>query len=475
VKRLCQWVLCLAVFGSSIALAADPASDAGGDGPTLGTAPASPKLISNLGANPIFITNATITTLNNGCSQPPPAGTGVTANTPAAPAKLSPAVTGVSTPAAPSKLAPAVTGVAASAPAASSKLAPAVTGVAAAPAAPVTQTSSSSPAPTLPVAGWEPTLSSEPTLPCLGDTCCENCCPHHGHIVGGAGVYLVQPYFENNPSYAFYEEGTGPGSRVDITQHMNVAPEIWLGYVGESGLGIRGRWWYFREDTNQTLKPTNSEDLLVSSAAPVGAMLLGTNVDAFNDTSKLQVQLTDLEVTQDFTLCNWSLMAEGGLRLVDITQGYNAFMIAGAGAARISSGSTLTAAGTVFGLEARRPLLAGFSLYGTVRGSVLFGSAKQVAVSGGSSDLAELTGFSQYSQDQVISIEEQELGVEYCRTVCRSRLFAQIGLIGQEWIGPGNASRSVWSSPAPAVPNFSTATTSNFGFFGLTVRFGVEF
>jgi len=256
---------------------------------------------------------------------------------------------------------------------------------------------------------------------------------------------------------------------------MDVAPEIWLGYIGDSGLGARARWWYFREDTSQSapLSRPGGGILTVFSAAPLGAFLIEDNAAAFQATSKLQVQVWDFEAIQDTTLCNWDLLFSGGLRLVDITQNYNAFAIRGSGAAAppILSGSSLTGVGPVVGLEARRPLSdSGLSLYGSARASLLFGSSKQNAAGGD-----EANGLLQAHEDQVLSIEELELGVEFGQKVGHSRVFGQVAMVGQEWFGAGNATHSVTTSAPTTAPVFSTADSSNLGFFGVVFRLGVNY
>jgi Legionella pneumophila major outer membrane protein precursor len=493
VKRLSQCVLCVAVFGSPIALAADPASDAGGDGPRLGTAPAS---ISNLGANPIFITNATIATLNNGCSQPPPAGTGVTASTPAAPSTLAPAVTGVaaSIPAAPSKPAPAVTGVAASTPAAPSTLAPAVTGVTAStPAAPgklapaVTAVAASPAAPSEPapaVTAWAATPAapaSAPVLGCTLDTLCPGWCACRSAacgVIGGAGLYLLEPYISNNQAYGVEntvgrgEDMIPPGVRadqiVDLRQHIDVAPLVWLGYLTEEGWGGRVRYWYLREGTTQTTAPVAAADanILVESAAPLGIDL--PSGSSINVTSELAMQFLDVEGLDHRRAGSWDLLVSGGLRFMRVDETYNAYN----DAATLLSNRSFQGIGPTVALEARRPFgISGLDLYGSARGSVVIGSANQEASEGGAT--------SQAHQDRGVPIAELELGLEYDYAVGHARLFAQIGLVGQDWFGVGNASRSaIHMLPGgdfgtPATGGYSL--DSDIALLGVCFRIGVDY
>jgi hypothetical protein len=70
-----------------------------------------------------------------------------------------------------------------------------------------------------------------PMVPCPES--CDNGsgCQLHGGIIGGVGINLVQPFFTDNLSYqSTLMTNTGAvGSRVDVSHHVDVAPELWRG------------------------------------------------------------------------------------------------------------------------------------------------------------------------------------------------------------------------------------------------------
>src|SRR5262245_60370723 len=80
-----------------------------------------------------------------------------------------------------------------------------------------------------------------------------------GEWVPGAGLYLGHPYFQNNPAYNVLQENNGVSprliraDRVDIRHRVGAAPLVWLGYMGEDGVGGRARFWHFRQGTAQTV------------------------------------------------------------------------------------------------------------------------------------------------------------------------------------------------------------------------------
>jgi hypothetical protein len=110
------------------------------------------------------------------------------------------------------------------------------------------------------------------------------------------------------------------------------------------------------------------------------------------------------------------------------------------------------------------------SLYGSGRSRFLFGEAHQTAAGGD-----ELKGTQESHDHPIVAVGELELGIEFDHAISQCRFFGQIALVGQEWFGAGNASRSSRGSPPTTIPNFSTEDNSNFGLLGLALRVGLDF
>jgi hypothetical protein len=330
-----------------------------------------------------------------------------------------------------------------------------------------------------------PALPAPPAEARCGATlCCDNpicCCeaPRRDGLIAGAGIYLIQPYFQDNLAFVLQRTvGRGAGSpgtrvddRVDITHHTDVAPLVWLGYLTEEGLGGRARYWYFRQGTNQTQMSSPSSGangVLAFSAAPLGLALI--NGQGINVTSKLEVQVADLEGLNDLHAGNWDILLAAGVRLLRIEQGYNAF-IPQSNLNTLLSGHSFQGAGPTLAMEARRPLgESGLALYGSARGSLVFGSAHQNASVPGLNESAL------DHRDRTLPIGELEVGVEYGRSVGHSRVFGQVALVGQDWFGAGNASRSTVNSvPGGALTGAGYTGDSDIAFFGVAFRVGVNY
>lgn len=337
-------------------------------------------------------------------------------------------------------------------------------------------------------------------------------------FIGGAGLYVIQPYFENNPGYNFIVQGAKPEvqkvDRVNITHHLDVAPLVWLGYIDDDGFGGRVRYWHFRQGVEQALRlppfvgtydikfvpkppPGHYEPVVtsgtlytLSSAAPLGlqafgdtlSLMHGPEATTFVIDSNLNVQVLDLECIRDFRAAGWNFLVAGGLRLGWIDQTYNVYDAQSTSPRELrtlSSSYQFQGVGPVVALEARLPLgQSSFCFYGSTRASVLFGSADQQAAFGGQ-ELRNDDPNPQFASDhrtRSLWIAELELGLEYRQTVGRTLLFGQLGLVAQDWFNAGNASHSTNFTYINSPPTIGGATAdSDIAFFGFACRLGVGY
>lgn len=357
-----------------------------------------------------------------------------------------------------------------------------------------------------------------------------------GGVIAGVGLYLMQPYFQNNPAYTVFTQDqvtpvdpkTGKpdfnhpntqtlsesADRVSVHSHVEVAPLVWLGYVNPDGFGGRVRWWTFREGTSQTMslppivgpfyvgvetiEPPAHPVILVtgnqatiSSAAPLGLQAFGDTVGIQHGaeattlavTTELYLQVGDVEAVQAFRAGGCNFLVSGGVRLAQINQTYNAYDFQSGipqSPRTLASTYNFRGIGPTLALELRRPLGGiGLGVYGTARGSAVFGSADQSASFFGQ----ELRNddpnpqFATQHRTRAIPVADLEAGVQYGRSVGGSWLFGQAGLVGQEWFGAGSASRSTNATVQTTLrPVLGGAPLdSNIAFLGLALRVGLNY
>jgi hypothetical protein len=328
---------------------------------------------------------------------------------------------------------------------------------------------------------------ADPDSPDAGICGLFNCCvPLQWHLLAGVGLYAMEAHYDSNMAYGIQgtaNRSTGPippgsagtrvAERVDIDQHMVVAPQVWLGFLSDDGLGARVRYWYFREGTNQAFNGGSGtsgtvNSTLIFSAAPLGLSLIN-GTSTMVATSKLQLQVVDAEGMLNLNAAKWDILFSGGVRFAQIDQAYNAF-VPQRGDNTLLSSNTFSGAGPTLALELHRPICSCLSLYGTVRYSLVFGSGQQQA------SIPDQNAVAQDLRHVGIGIAELELGLEYKHVVGRYQLFGQLAVVGQNWSGAGSASRSsVNVLPGGAFIGAAYTGDSDINFLGLAARIGVNY
>jgi hypothetical protein len=299
-----------------------------------------------------------------------------------------------------------------------------------------------------------------------GSACNNCCCDRRGYWTVGGGVYYIQPVFESNP--AFVSSRGGVTTQTDLSHGMDVAPLGFIGYTGAGGFGLRLRWFQFEGDGSVSANFDEETQLTLpgSFGLPVSVGFLSAPLPAGSSvtaTSELRVDVWDLEATYVFHCGCWSLLTSAGARYAHMSQDYALFLESPGGSAVLAASHNFNGFGPTFSIQGQRQVGdSPFSLYGTARGSILFGSAHTVASIGSSLATSQ--------QTDVLPIGEIEVGGQWGKVRGNYRLFAQLGFVGQAWFGGGNASQG-----ASTLVGGTVDSGTNFGFFGGVARAGINF
>ena len=349
------------------------------------------------------------------------------------------------------------------------------------------------------------------------------------HWNAGVNLQVVQPYFQNNPAFYFLEARriattdafffvTDIQKQTDVSHHMDLAPEFFLGYLSDNGLGVRTRYWFYDQDTNQSASTpeTSVTDLTfsfpVSSAAPIG-LDIDTRDNNLADQmivkTKLKTQIWDGIITKNYEMDNSTIVLGAGARYAYMSQEYNAFESQAPGATldirmnppvpqfitehskTLLSGHSFNGWGPIIQLEDKIHLGSSrFSLVGLFRGSMVFGRSEQTAgktliVRGTQyvDDILSETAIVQRSNSHqtILEIIDAEAGVEYSRRLAGGRIAGQISVVAQEWFGGGSASKSATTGAGFGLPGSGmtgapqvagVTSESNFGFLGGAFKIG---
>ena len=300
-----------------------------------------------------------------------------------------------------------------------------------------------------------------------------------GGLIAGAGVYYLQPRWGSNPAYgtsinAIEAQTLTLNTQQDFQMNGQVAPLIWLGYVGPGGLGIRARWSQFHGSTTLSVDEPPQADVnattTIYSASPLGIGFEAVSTpgvdNAMQFTSSLTVDVTDLEIIRDWHFGRGSLLFGAGVRYAQLNQTYNATcnsvptdLTQDVFTTDLTSGHTFHGIGPLVSLEAKWPVgETGLALLASGRGALLLGTGHQYA-NMNSSDVdqyGDLVSQSVTSQAQsgggTLPMLEFEVGAEWGRPIGRSDLVIQAGVVGQAWFSTGNAAnqQSIFASGLPA-------------------------
>ena len=309
-----------------------------------------------------------------------------------------------------------------------------------------------------------------------------NACDPSG-LYAEIGFYYIEPRWKSNP--AFFSEAITPGTGLrtirqqDFSFDSRLAPHAAIGMIMDDGLGARIRWSQF-EDTGANESIAVGPAAIATTATPLSLGLIAPTGSSLVTEAGVRTQLWDLELTQDFHACHWTLVAFGGLRFGRVSQDYDAatFGAGGVLTGSLHSGHSFQGVGPTIGIEAHRPLgCGGFGLYGTTRGSLLFGHTQETADSVTTAGEVGRAFDAKASREDVLPIWEVEIGAEYAASLGDASLFVQAGFVGQVWFSAGNSSNTdgVSSVLLTGVPFGVTGRNTDLGFIGINLTAGIRY
>jgi len=306
-------------------------------------------------------------------------------------------------------------------------------------------------------------LKSQLTSPSsvLHNDCCNTACKTGGFVAGFESLWLrpvnsegVAPLFDtvidlvNNIGIG---PVGGPGGLPIQEPEFSYEPawRLWLGYEFAGGFGARVRYFQF--------------DHSASALTDLSAVVAGSSLTLDYG---LETHVFDLELTDSLRLGDkWDLLLSAGYRYVEYRENNVATLagIPGPGSSiSIGTGFESQSNGMTIGGELRRALGNRFALFGSARGSVLFGKEDQIIVAGlaipggpvGTLDLTER------EDDNVKSILEFQVGGQWNYEFNGgSLLFVR-----------GSVESQIWDN-FTGIPILNGSASS--GFFGFGIGVGI--
>lgn len=307
-----------------------------------------------------------------------------------------------------------------------------------------------------------------------------HCYPRAG-LFGGASLYLVRPYFENNAAFVS-TTGTNVAAVTTTTNEFDwnfqAAPAIWLGWAFGNGVAARARYFHFNQSSNSsnaTLTAAQAINgnlitapLTVAGGAQFGApstTLLGlAGQDNLAFRSGLEIDSVDVETTFEWQTGQWFFVLSTGGRYLRLTQSYDATLNNPGGATerqRLSSVNRFNGGGPTVAAEARWDLgPSRWSLFGLLRGSLLVGQVdNDVLFTDVSPGVFAISSQASSSLTRLLPVTELELGVEYGSQWRGTNYFLRTAVVNQVYFDAGNASNQ----------------DGNLSLFGMQFSLGVNY
>jgi hypothetical protein len=331
------------------------------------------------------------------------------------------------------------------------------------------------------------------------------CAAPGGGFYAGVGIYILRPFFANNPATtttgsSFNFGGTSSVSTTaaitnDFRYDYTVSPRLWLGYSGASGLGARVSWWRFDQTATADTFHQNTDFTHFTTIQAGGLSstppAFGEITDFLAVKNRLFLDVWDFDLTQRWQGKNGWLLGGGGVRYLHISQSYNASLTETPSPFGTTFGGAFHAsnnfdgAGPTLFLEGHRLLgRSGFGVYASARGAVLFGSGRQTSLTlntfsntfvPGTTSTFSNVSFVQASHDPVLPVVEGELGVEWSRQQGNYNPFLRVGVVGMNYFNVGSATAAGTSTFGTFGSSSSGITNSNLGFLGVSITTGIAF
>ncbi|NQT11677.1 MAG: hypothetical protein HQ582_02940, partial [Planctomycetes bacterium] len=202
---------------------------------------------------------------------------------------------------------------------------------------------------------------------CAG-SCQRACCGCPG-ITGGYDFLVLAPHFSNGISYQ-YREIAAPATLVEshgYPTEYNMAPRFWVGYQGCNGLGVRARYMQYDEGLL-----SGTLDSVDATATYFFDGLSATNGQILAFNAGMELDVVDLDITQDFNVWCATLTAGAGVRYAKLQFDYAAEVTDGGAVQFRSAGeSSFEGAGPTAFVDFQAPIRQScLSVVGGLRGSV---------------------------------------------------------------------------------------------------------
>lgn len=273
---------------------------------------------------------------------------------------------------------------------------------------------------------------------------------HESRFFAGYDNVVVKPYFSKN--LAYWNLAPTPAEFTSFDWDATYTPRIFIGYEGESGTGVRARYWQFDSSTSFARAEQAGEGLFIESNL--------VDYDASIDVSgtlhgehSIDLQVIDFEVTHRAEFRQGWLFGGGGFRYANLNQ--RALWSETGGPEFIRLNMEFEGVGPTIFFEGGVALFdSDVSLFANARGSLLYGNRSGFVGDDAGSDRLG-------NSDSLMPVFEGQIGFDWETGLCEGRFHIRVAAEAQEWFAGGAASGGDDEG--------TTADELDLGFFGISI------
>jgi hypothetical protein len=314
-------------------------------------------------------------------------------------------------------------------------------------------------------ATYVPSYEEGPMDACQADEgWCDPCGPSEIWSSGFEFTFL-KPRFEDNLAFSTVDSDGVSFEELSDTEFdygLELSPRVWVQYDHGDGLGLRAQYWQFdhEADFESASPPANGFGRIATPQFADVDISTTIPTDTLSASSALNAYAIDLEGTKRVEFCNWWLGVSGGVRYASVDQMYKARLRDDDGdlEGEINFQHRIGGVGPTVSLFAARCYGYDFTLFGLVRGALLFGDAESRLEAAEDLDLEDpFVTRQKTSREDLLPVGEMQIGVDWSPQTCGQwQPLVSVALEGQLWSNAGNAS----------------SEDGDLGFFGFNVGVG---
>lgn len=266
-------------------------------------------------------------------------------------------------------------------------------------------------------------------------------------VYGGAEVVFARP-MPKESFRANIVSVTGTQTLLPTDYDYTATPRAWVGYVGEGGVGVRGRYWQLDEGSGERTYVADGLNFPGTQAVTLifpGAISTDFPGESLQVSDSIRLETIDLEGTLHFQAWGGSFVASGGLQYGRIEQDYRAAVISGGVPEQVLNWDrSLEGVGPKIGLEMRRPIGSwGFEVFASPHIALLF-AEKNISrfTAGGppTPPFPALPALTYEGAEELLLTGLVQLGVQWSRELSiGGDLFVRGTYEGQVWTDAGGS------------------------------------